>query len=515
MLNPCPTRVWPCEGDSTLPLRNLSSEAPDLPIYHAELPAPPAPPDDPTRHWRLEACNGTDCDSTESYEEAYECVERQAALCVIPPIVPGGDGDCPNCPVPRCTTCGNDGCTTCGGGDSGGSPPGGGKTTIGNVTPGTTGSGGCIVNCGGGPKLFGNEPQSFTVSCPDGSGEFTKTIAANTFYDITQAKANARALAKAQEYAQDGLVCIGDMIEKTCADSPFNYSVPITGNYGPFDVVLVGAPPAGIDWEMNEAGNVVVFSGTPTDPGSYDFEIIATDTKGNSNYKDVAIDVVGLQNTTMSEGKMGACYMFHLHTDGPVTDPVEWTISGLPDGLDYDQDGKITGVPTESGDFNVSVTILDSSDPPVECVFELDLHVHHCDDSYAVDLSSGSVLATDVPRTGVYKVFVALTLPKHPCQWVLRSYVSMVGVLGCAPVYIAQVELKQNGAQIALWTWGNTNPFTFAGEQLATIPAQYGGMGPDCPDGPNYNDVYTLEFRIAASGGGACEGTIAYTFEIL
>lgn len=60
-----------------------------------------------------------------------------------------------------------------------------------------------------GSCLFGNDPQSYTASCPEGTtgDPVTVTISANTYTASSKAAANAAALAAAQSQAEGALSC--------------------------------------------------------------------------------------------------------------------------------------------------------------------------------------------------------------------------------------------------------------------------------------------------------------------
>ncbi|MCL2577074.1 MAG: hypothetical protein FWE27_03375 [Defluviitaleaceae bacterium] len=59
--------------------------------------------------------------------------------------------------------------------------------------------------------------------------------------------------------------------------------------------------------------------------------------------------------TTLPVGTQGQEYNFQL--EGTGTTPLVWSATGLPTGLEISNDGLISGTPTESGSFNVPVTL--------------------------------------------------------------------------------------------------------------------------------------------------------------
>lgn len=96
MNRPCDNSVtcFPCTGDYSNPLANLSSEAPDNNIFISIFwpPFGPITPD----HWRVNACVGF-CESSISQADADDCARRKALECI--PVDPN-----PYCETPPCET---------------------------------------------------------------------------------------------------------------------------------------------------------------------------------------------------------------------------------------------------------------------------------------------------------------------------------------------------------------------------------------------------------------------------
>src|SRR5437879_12591815 len=60
-------------------------------------------------------------------------------------------------------------------------------------------------------------------------------------------------------------------------------------------------------------------------------------------------------------------YRFELRAEGGIS-PLHWEVTGgsMPDGLALSQDGVLSGVPVETGDFRCTVTVPDSDKPAHE-----------------------------------------------------------------------------------------------------------------------------------------------------
>lgn len=109
-----------------------------------------------------------------------------------------------------------------------------------------------------------------------------------------------------------------------------------------------------------------VISGTPTNAGTYTFNVTATDATEDSTTQTITIEITdGLELATESLPPWTVDqdgYTASLSVTGG-TEPYEWElISGLPDGLEFDTTtGEISGMPTELGSFPVTVAVTDAT----------------------------------------------------------------------------------------------------------------------------------------------------------
>jgi len=117
--------------------------------------------------------------------------------------------------------------------------------------------------------------------------------------------------------------------------------------------VSEGVLPAGVSLNA-ELG---VISGTPTEFGDFDFTLKVTNHCGEST-KEMNISICGQPQIT-SAGNIniltGESVNIQLESNGT---PGVWSAEyGLPEGLSLSADGLISGEPTESGNFNVLITL--------------------------------------------------------------------------------------------------------------------------------------------------------------
>lgn len=126
-----------------------------------------------------------------------------------------------------------------------------------------------------------------------------------------------------------------------------------------------------------------VLSGTPTTPGSYSFLIRVADSSNLANFsvRQFFMTVTSLavtSNATLPWTNVGTSYSQMLTVSGGVA-PYTWAVapgSFLPPGLALTAGGVLSGTPTYVGNFNFSLTLTDSSTPPISITrwFQLSIY---------------------------------------------------------------------------------------------------------------------------------------------
>ena len=120
-----------------------------------------------------------------------------------------------------------------------------------------------------------------------------------------------------------------------------------------------------------------LLSGTPTQAGTYDLTVQVRDssaqpqtTSENYTIRIMNPNTFLILTTSLPNGEQGEPYTADIWTGDFSTSPYPyhyWQISvgALPPGLSLDPiDGSINGVPTQSGDYQFTVSATDSSSPP-------------------------------------------------------------------------------------------------------------------------------------------------------
>ena len=161
-----------------------------------------------------------------------------------------------------------------------------------------------------------------------------------------------------------------------------------SGGVGGYTYALNGALPSGVSFSGD------TLSGTPTEPGSFTITVTATDTGSTGAGAPFTVSqgytlVVGaativLDPAALSAGTAGQAYAANLAATGGVA-PYAFAIATgqLPTGLSLAGDGSLSGIPTESGDFDFTVVATDSHGQSGSQAYSLNIAVPALDVSPA------------------------------------------------------------------------------------------------------------------------------------
>ena len=144
-----------------------------------------------------------------------------------------------------------------------------------------------------------------------------------------------------------------------------------------YTATLSASGTAPIDWSatglpagLSIGPSTGVISGTPTENGTFNVSVTATNSVGNDT-KTLTLKIdpasapataptITTTTTTLPSGRVGAAYTATLSASG--TAPFTWSATGLAAGLSINSTtGEISGTPTESGTFTVNVTATNSA----------------------------------------------------------------------------------------------------------------------------------------------------------
>ena len=136
-----------------------------------------------------------------------------------------------------------------------------------------------------------------------------------------------------------------------------------TGGAAPYAfTVSSGSLPPGL--ALDPSG---LLSGTPTTPGSFNFEVTAQDAGGCSRSLDYSLQItctVSVTPVTLPSGVVGSVYTEQLGANG--VPPHQFTIGAgtVPAGLTLSSSGSLSGTPTMSGSYSFTVEVQDSQGCP-------------------------------------------------------------------------------------------------------------------------------------------------------
>ena len=197
---------------------------------------------------------------------------------------------------------------------------------------------------------------------PTEAGTFNVSVTATDTYG--QAVTGAYAL----EVAQPTLTLApgGGALPNATAGAAFSQALVVSGGIAPYSATLSGALPTGITF--NPA--TLAFAGTPTESGTFTFDVTATDSTGGTpgtvtaTYSlTVLVPTLSLSPETVQGATAGVTYTQTFVATGGVA-PYQYTLSAgtLPAGLTLDTaTGQLAGTPTQAGSFDFSVTATDST----------------------------------------------------------------------------------------------------------------------------------------------------------
>lgn len=145
--------------------------------------------------------------------------------------------------------------------------------------------------------------------------------------------------------------------------SAYSQAFTACGGTGPYTYVLSsGALPAGLSLDASTG----LVSGMPTAGGSFDFMITAIDSATASDHQSYSLTVnaptITLAPTTLPVGSTTGAFDEIITASGGVSPYSFGVTSGsLPAGLSLASNGLLSGTPTASGTFHVTIGASDSS----------------------------------------------------------------------------------------------------------------------------------------------------------
>ena len=151
-------------------------------------------------------------------------------------------------------------------------------------------------------------------------------------------------------------------LPNTTAGLAYTQTLTATGGAAPYAfAVTAGTLPNGVTLSGTGA-----LSGTTTTSGTFNFTVTATDAFGQTGSRAytvvVAVPTLVVTPATLPGGTSGAAYSQALTISGGIAPYTVTQAGALPTGITFNAATRtFSGTPTQSGTFNVSVTVTDST----------------------------------------------------------------------------------------------------------------------------------------------------------
>ncbi|MDQ3011655.1 MAG: Ig domain-containing protein, partial [Acidobacteriota bacterium] len=144
------------------------------------------------------------------------------------------------------------------------------------------------------------------------------------------------------------------------ANAAFSQTFTQSGGIGTTTFSKTGALPTGIS--LSSAG---VLSGTPTQTGTFPITVTATDSNGCTGMASYTLTItcqtITVTNPTTNTGTAGAAFSQTFTQSGGIGTTAFSTASTLPTGLTLMTNGTLSGTPTQTGTFMITVKATDSN----------------------------------------------------------------------------------------------------------------------------------------------------------
>lgn len=157
-------------------------------------------------------------------------------------------------------------------------------------------------------------------------------------------------------------------LPRPVAGKGYSIVLSASGGSAPYSwSVASGALPPGLT--LTGDGVDATLSGTASTAGVYSFQVQAVDSASPPNVIVQAYEMkvkLSVRPSSLPNGVMGKPYAATLSAGGG-TAPYTWSLrsGSLPAGLTLSETGTITGTPSVSGTYELTVVVEDSSSPPV------------------------------------------------------------------------------------------------------------------------------------------------------
>ena len=273
---------------------------------------------------------------------------------------------------------------------------------------------------------------------------------------------------------------------------PANTTVGSAAMEGVVYSVSSGALPEGLS--LDAATGAI--TGTPVEAGSSTVTVMITADGWMTQTKNVTVTVAPSIAVSNTAGTTGTAFSASVTSD---LEWIEFSATGLPEGLSINGMGQITGTPVEAGEYDVVITAL----------------VEEGTDEVEYDLAVTFTIAQGTPSAPEFRVNdgVIQFKPEGSDTWVnVISVSELQGDDGAAGADGKQIELQATDEYIQWRYAGETEWKNLVAIDDITGPA--GPTGPQGPQGPQGEQGPAGQDAQSGEDGG-CGGSIAGTFGVI
>ncbi len=217
---------------------------------------------------------------------------------------------------------------------------------------------------GKGPYTFsesGNLPSGLTFS---NTGIMSGRTYVTGSFAVTVTATDANGLTGTRKYTltvnAPNITVTPCKLCSAIASKPYKQIFKAYGGSGPYTYNESGALPSGMTFT-----NTGVLSGKPSVKGSFTFTITATDANGFTGSRKYTLTVnvpcIKIEPDCLQPATAGISYSWTFKANGG-TGPYTFNESGdLPTGLTFSQNGILSGKPSLTGSFNITITATDAN----------------------------------------------------------------------------------------------------------------------------------------------------------
>ena len=201
----------------------------------------------------------------------------------------------------------------------------------------------------------------------------TPTIAASSTFTLKATDSSTPAANVSQQLTiviiAPALVISTTTLPSGTQGTAYSSTLAATGGTTPYTwTVASGSLPAGLT--LSGSGTSWKISGTPTSHGTSNFTLQVADSSSPQQTKTQSYSItiannatLGIVTTVLPFATIGMPYNQIIQTNGGGKLPITWTLSSgsLPPGLVLDAEGKISGLPSYAGRYDISIMATDSN----------------------------------------------------------------------------------------------------------------------------------------------------------